>query len=211
MSDVDDILSGSDLETVGLDTLCDHSDPFFNECRAYGRLQESYLNGEIAVRAYGYTTIAAKEIHQLGKEFQVDDWKEDAEVHKYLDLPPERYLFRAIVKDFIRDDIQWTHKIIKRMKRDLLRIREQGIYPIDIRSRNYKGGLLVDFGLAMTTPHYYLDTCPDRQYDRVIEHDLYHFDLMIKEAGVKTWVTAYNQEYKKKLRPRDSTKVRYTK
>lgn len=84
-------LSGSDLEIVGLDTLYSHSDSFFNECRAYGRLYKSNQYKEVAVRAYGYTTITAKEIHQLGKEFGVEDWEEDAEVHEYHDVPPERY------------------------------------------------------------------------------------------------------------------------
>ncbi|KAL8925691.1 MAG: hypothetical protein Q9208_003374 [Pyrenodesmia sp. 3 TL-2023] len=200
-----DSLSESDIEMLGLDTLYAHSDPFYNECRAYGRLDESHLNGEVAVRAHGYTTIPATDVHQLGKDFQVDSWEEDAEEHEYNELPFERHIFRAIVKDLIQDDVRWTHKIVKRMKRDLLRMREQGIYPMDLQSRNYKGGLLLDFSSAMTLPHYQLDKCPDRQYERVMEHDLYHFDQMIAKAGVKTWVTAYNKEYLKKLRPRART------
>lgn len=90
-------------------------------------------------------------------------------------------------------------------------MREQGIFPLDIQSKNYKDGLLVDLSVAMTTPHYYLDMCPDRVYEQVIEHDLYSFDQMVKKAGVKTWVTAYNKEYLKKLRPRESTRVHYAK
>lgn len=82
---------------------------------------------------------------------------------------------------------------------------------MDIRLRNYKGGLLLDLSSAMTTPHFYLEMCPDRVYEEVMDEDLYHFDQMIKEAGVKTWVTAYNKEYMKKLRPRDAKRMKYTK
>ncbi|KAL8906226.1 MAG: hypothetical protein Q9207_002148 [Kuettlingeria erythrocarpa] len=206
-----DAISESDLEVVGLDTFYAQSDPFYNECRAYGRLDESHLNGKVAVRAYGYTTIAAKEVHRLGKEYQVDDWQEDAEEHEYNELPPERHLFRAIIKDIMQDDVRWTHKTVKRMRQDLLRMRERGIYPMDIVSRNYKGGLLVDFSSAMTTPHFYLKMCPDRQYERVMNTDLYDFDEMIKEARVKTWVIAYNKEYLKKLRPRAPDRAKYSK
>ncbi|KAL8762104.1 MAG: hypothetical protein Q9184_001849 [Pyrenodesmia sp. 2 TL-2023] len=206
-----DSIPESDLEIAGLDTLYAHRDPFYNECRAYGRLDESHMNGKIAVRAYGYTTIPATEVHRLGKDFQVNSWEEDAEEHEYNELPLERGLFRAIVKDLIRDDVRWTHKIVKRMKRDLLRMREQGIYPMDIQSRNYKGGLLLDFGSAMTSPHYRLDTCSDRLYEKVMDHDLYEFDQMIGKAGVKTWVIAYNKEYMKRLRPRSHNRVKYSK
>lgn len=163
------------------------------------------------MRAYGYTTIPATDIHRLGKDFQIDSWEEDGEEQEYNEFPFERYLFRAIVKDLIRDDVRWTHKVVKRIKRDLLRMREQGIYPMDIQSRNYKGGLLLDFSSAMTTPQYYLDTCPDRLYERLMEHDLHYFDQMIKKARVKTWVIAYNKEYLKKLRSRAPNRVKYSK
>lgn len=197
-----DQLTESAVEAVGLDVVHAHTDPFYNECRAYGRLIESGLNGSVAVRAHGYTTIPAQDVHELGEEFQVAEWIQDAEEHQYNDLPSNRQLFRVIVKDLIRDDVRLTHKILNKMRRDLLRMRAQGVYPMDIKLSNYKAGLLVDLSSAMTRPHFFLDTCRESRYERLMKKDLYAFDAMIEKAKVKTWVKANTEDYKEKLRPR---------
>lgn len=56
------------------DLLQAHTDPFYNKCRAYGRLEETKLNGKVAVRGYGYLTFSAEIEDQLERDFQVDDW-----------------------------------------------------------------------------------------------------------------------------------------
>ena len=65
----------------------------------------------------------------------------------------KRAVFRAIVEDLVTDDFSLTHRVVKKMKKILLVIREQGIYPIDLKVSNYKRGLLVDFNTAMTEPY----------------------------------------------------------
>lgn len=195
-----------------MDTLRAHSDPFYNECRAYGRLMESDLNGRVAVRAHGYTTVTEENVHQLAAIFRTEDLIQDSEEHEINhNIPPYRRMFRAIVKDLIRDDVPLTHKIIKKMRHDLLQIREQGIYPLDIKRSNYRGGLLVDFSSARTEPHFFLESCAESQYESIMSTDLYKFDDMIEKAKVKTWVKANNEEYKRKLRPRDPNRKRYPK
>ncbi|KAL8770400.1 MAG: hypothetical protein Q9209_003826 [Squamulea sp. 1 TL-2023] len=201
----------SEVEDVGLDVIHAHSDPFYNECRAYGRLLEFDLNGSIAVAAHGYMTIPAKKVHELGRRFQIDDWTKDAEEHSHQDLPPYRHVFRAIVKDFIPNDLPFTHKRVKQMLQHLMKMRERGIYPMDIKRSNYKGGLLVDLSAAMTRPHFFLDMCAESRYERLMNEDLCAFDDMIDEAKVKTWVRAYTEDYKKRLRPRNPARKLYPK
>lgn len=82
---------------------------------------------------------------------------------------------------------------------------------MDIKINNYKAGLLVDLSSAMTRPHFFLDMCPEPRYERIMNEDLCAFDDMIEEAKVKTWVKAYTEGYKAKLRPRDPARKRYPK
>ncbi|KAL8895057.1 MAG: hypothetical protein Q9207_008314 [Kuettlingeria erythrocarpa] len=203
-------LTGPDLDAIGLDLLHAYNDPFYNECRAFGKLVESKTNGRIAVRCHGYTTIPAEVVHQVGIKFQIDEWMEDAEEQKNYELPLHRQLFRAIVKDLIQVNVPLTCIRVKRMRRDLLRIREQGIYPMDIKASTYKSGML-DLGSAITEPNFFFGMCPWWQLERLMDEDLVAFDKMVEKAGVKTWVRAFTKRYLRRLRPRDAARKKYPK
>lgn len=56
---------GKENDLVPDDLLQAHSDPFYNERRAYGRLEEEKLNGKVAVRCYDYLTLSAEIEGQL--------------------------------------------------------------------------------------------------------------------------------------------------
>lgn len=56
---------GRENDLVANDLLQAHSDPFYNEWRAYGRLEEEKLNGKVAVRCYDYLTLSAEIEGQL--------------------------------------------------------------------------------------------------------------------------------------------------
>jgi hypothetical protein len=178
-------------------------DPFFNECRAYGRLIDKNVNGKVAVRCYGYLMIPANREDELKERFGVTTWNRPDEE----DLKPasRREPFRAIVKDLVTEDVPLTAKIAKRMLLDLRRMRKFEVYNMDIQARNYKGGRLVDFSVAMTTPHYLFVIKPawrkeDYQYD-----DLRSFDHMLDEAKIVTLNRATpNREFVSKLRPRNN-------
>ncbi|KAL8836439.1 MAG: hypothetical protein Q9170_002927 [Blastenia crenularia] len=200
-SDLEALYDG-ELDRIGLKTLHAHSDPFFNECRAYGKLIDSSLNGRVAVRCHGYTTLHFKEVYQLGARFHIEDLEEEAESYRWNRVPPENSLYRAIVKDLIRDDLPLTHMRVKRMRRDLLKMRALGIYPMDIRLSNYRAALLIDFGTAITEPHYTFEISPEWQNVLTRNTDLIEFDEMVEKAAVKTWVKAWNKRYLEKLRPR---------
>ena len=56
---------GKKEESISDDLLQAHMDPFYNECRAYGRLEEANLNGKVAVRCHGYMTFPAEDEEEL--------------------------------------------------------------------------------------------------------------------------------------------------
>ena len=193
-------------EYLSLDTLHAHSDPFYNECRAYGRLKEKGLDGEVSIRCHGYTTVPATMEPILEDRFNVSDWDRDD-----YDKPiKERAAFRAIVKDLVREDPPLNHRLLKKMLKDLAKIREQGVYPLDIMRRNYKGGLLVDFSNAMTEPHYLFDIQPEWQMKSYKNQDLFQFDSMVEDERVKTSLRALPKlETLMKLRPRGHLQEKY--
>ena len=198
----------SEEEIVSLDILHAHRDPFYNECRAYGRLNEANLDGKVAVRCHGYTTLPATIESKLEKRFDVVDWdRGDDDDDKPI---KQKAVFRAIVKDLVMEDIPLTHRVVKKMKKDLLTIREEGIYPIDIKASNYKKGLLVDFSTAMTEPHYLFEIKPDWHVRSFKNEDFFAFDQMIEDEKVRATVRAApNQDYLRKLRRRDYITKKY--
>ena len=114
-------LSERENEQISDDLLHAHADPFYRECRAYGRLEEKKLNGKVAVYCHGYITISANKEEQLEREFDVVDWDRPGEEY---DKPvSQRQPFRAIVKDLVLKDIPLTAKIADKMLTDLKRIR----------------------------------------------------------------------------------------
>ena len=70
---------GNENDLVSDDLLKAHMDPFYNECRAYGRLRECRLDGKVAVRCHGYIAIPAQVEDQLEQEFEIDDWDRPGE------------------------------------------------------------------------------------------------------------------------------------
>lgn len=109
--------------------------------------------------------------------------------------------FRALVKEFIDSD--FDIKKPGKMLRDLKRLNEMGIYQKDVRAANYKNGLLVDFSVACTEPHWRIDMLEGDLETLEIwkDGDLYEFDNMIRDEGIKTYVRAKpNLQYTRKLR-----------
>ena len=186
-------------ETISISLIRAHMDPFYNECRAYGRLAEAGLDGIIAVRCYGYLTLPAAIEDELEGKFDVATW--DRPEEDFDKSISERQPLRAIVKELIRDDRPFIAKDVNKMLRDLKRLRRLGVYPIDVRARNYRAGLLVDFSAAMTEPHYLFKIQPKWHVSKLQGDDLLNFDKMTEDAKLGTWVRATpNHDYLQKLR-----------
>ncbi|KAF2229864.1 hypothetical protein EV356DRAFT_536888 [Viridothelium virens] len=146
-----------------------HSDPFFAECRAYGRINEEraskgWKGRDFAARCHGFIALPAATYEDiLVDQFGITDWsrdKEDRQVSK-----AERQPFRALVKTLVETPI--TIKNPPTMLRDLKKLRSLGVFQRDIYARNYKDGLLVDFSLAWTKPHWHWDLLNTKEKEKM--------------------------------------------
>ena len=164
-------------------------DPFFAECRAYGRVEEFYKKKggkrketeTIAVPCYGYLYVSLDQEDILREKFGIEDWNR-------LGSRP----IRGLVKKFIptEEPIDIKQRSITRMVRDLRTLHRIGVYSRDVSPRNYRGGLIVDFGNAYTEPSCALRVLPKWLVDQEKSVDLRDFDKMINELGIKTTVRA---------------------
>lgn len=194
------LVYAGDADRVPINLLHAHNDPFNKECRAFGRLIERKLNGIVAVGCYGYLTIPEKKEEQLEQEFNIGFERLEEEDDNE-NTPSERRPLCAIVKELIREDVPLSEQVLGKMLRDLKKIRAQGVYPLDIVRRNYKGGRLLDMSIAMTSPHYYFDIWPRWDVELKQREDLLNFDKMVEDEGIDTWRRAVrNDEYCSKLR-----------
>lgn len=182
-----------------LDHLNCYFDPFYNECRAYGKLIDAKLNGEVAVRCHGYLMLSPEHEDELDHRFGITGWNRPIE--EYDKSPSERQPLRAIVKDLVLEDTEWIPRIANKMLRDLKKMRKLEIYTMDIKPENYKAGLLVDLSLALTAPHVVFQIKPEFQTRGYKNQDLVDFDAMMRDQKVKTRIRAFrNAETTRKLR-----------
>ena len=176
-----------------------HMDPFFNECRAFGRIIEAGLNGKVAVSCYGHLTVSAKLEDELKKRFGVKKWLRPES--EYEEPVSRRQPFRAIVKTLLPTRLSMDSKFVAKALRDLKSIRRLKVYVMDIRARNYVAGTLVDLSNAITEKHYLFYITPLWRVRLFKKEDLEYFDGMIEELGIQTWERALpNDTYRSKLR-----------
>lgn len=192
-------MSSEEIYEISIETVRLQTDPFYNECRAYGRLIEHGMNGKVAVLCYGHLVIPAAIEEELAQRFDVHTWTRP-EVE--LKLPTsKRQPLRAIVKDLVQDNIVLNENLLSRMRKDLLKIRKLGVHPQDVRLRNYGSGLLLDFSIAITKPHWIFDTREPWMIRSIGKHEMQMFQALVLDPGVKTWLRAVrNREYCMKLR-----------
>ncbi|KAI1753886.1 hypothetical protein F4782DRAFT_496185 [Xylaria castorea] len=218
-------ITGLLRQNLSDETLTFHSDPFFAECRAYGRINQYYEGlrdktrrgprgsrprrsrpgprdvqiRQLAVPCYGYMTLAAEYEKMLGDKFGVWDWNRlEREDSRQITKTP----FRCLVKQLIPSQVSILNP--RRMLGDLKQLRKIGILTRDIYARNYKAGLLVDFSVAWTKPHWCWEGLGPYQRECEEKSELCLFDAMIKSEEIKTTVRATrNGEYCQKLRSYD--------
>lgn len=100
------------------------------------------------------------------------------------------------------NDTPLTDNIADKILRDTKRMRRCGIYPGDVRIRNYKNGLLVDLSAARTEPFHLFDIRFAKQVAKMKNRDLYMWEDMVEENQVETSLRAVrNEKYCAKLRP----------
>ena len=174
-------------------------DPFFNECRAFGRIIEAGLNGKVAVSCHGHLTVSAELEDELKRRFDVKEWHRPEP--EYEEPVFRRQPFRAIVKTLLPTRLSMDSKLVGKALRDLKRMRRLKVYAMDIRARNYVAGILVDLSNAITEKNYLFYVSPAWRVRLYQKEDLEYFDGMIEELGIQTWERALPKDaYRAKLR-----------
>ncbi|KAH8744974.1 kinetochore Sim4 complex subunit FTA2-domain-containing protein [Diaporthe sp. PMI_573] len=128
-----------------VDVVRHQRDPFYAECRAFGLLTEHIKDNELAVRCHGYTFLPASLERRIHQQFGINDWNRQEE--------HEGQPLRAILKDYIIYHSVCGRKTLSKMRENITKLNGLGIYNMDIREDNYRGGRLFDFSLAITSPH----------------------------------------------------------
>ncbi|KAH6847092.1 kinetochore Sim4 complex subunit FTA2-domain-containing protein [Chaetomium sp. MPI-CAGE-AT-0009] len=190
-------------DSVPLSDVIFHTDPFYAECRAYGRIKKAQGNRrgkrELAVPCHGYLFLQERDM-QILREERVD-LNEDAVDNKLLQVNREDGRVRAIVKDFVPGDSGVNAGNIRQILRDIRALNRLGIYVGDVRADNFKAGKIVDFGLSSTVPHCIMKSLDEVGLRDSKLEDLVMFDEMVVEEGLVTTVKAMpNMEYCSKLR-----------
>lgn len=183
-----------------------HTDPFYAECRAYGRIKEAQSKGTlkqtIVTPCHGFLIVKDQD-KQLLEERGIDLGAE----YEFLQRTGEDGHVRAIVKDLAPPKSGVDASSLPKILRDIRWLQKLKIYNRDIRAENFRSDKLVDFGSALTEPHCILSafdrTNKEEARDTRLE-DLVMFDDMVKEEGIETEVRAMpNLDYCQKLRSRD--------
>jgi hypothetical protein len=180
-----------------------HTDPFYAECRAYGRIHQAQKNQpgkrQLAVRCHGYLLLQERDTQALLKRGV--DLDADVVDEELLRVNKENGQVRAIVKDFVPGDSGVNQKSIRGILRDIRALNKLGIYVGDVRADNFRGGKLVDFGLSSTEPHCIMKALDKVGLRETKLEDLVMFDEMVIAEGLDTTVRAMpNKEYRAKLR-----------
>ncbi|KAK3291896.1 kinetochore Sim4 complex subunit FTA2-domain-containing protein [Chaetomium fimeti] len=189
--------------SVPLSDVIFHTDPFYAECRAYGRIKQAQGNRrgkrEVAVPCHGYLFLQERDMQILRD--QGVDLDEDAVDDELLRVNQENGRARAIIKDFVPGDAGVNVGNLREILRDIRALNKLGIYVSDVRTDNFKAGKIVDFGLSSTEPHCIMKALDEVGLRDLKLEDLVMFDEMVVEEGLVTTVRAMpNMEYCSKLR-----------
>lgn len=165
-----------------------YDDSFHCECRAYGRLKEANLD-QMVVPCHGYVFLTPDQEKAFRTRSTYLPWPLIRRP-EYADTP-----VRGIIKEWVREGTpNFTAGMVPGMKRDIAAMHLAGVINRDIGRASYMGGKLVDFGIAVTVPHYKIDYCKEviargkervegrrqeLEYLRDIDGD--RFDSMIEE------------------------------
>ncbi|PHH89296.1 hypothetical protein CDD83_6338 [Cordyceps sp. RAO-2017] len=212
-----------------VETIAFHNDPFFAECRAYGRIKEAQAKGMlkrgVAVRCEGFLLPRDEDkkfLERKGVDFEeqdvaesgdddscgggVDDQKEK-EQKDFVDRPQKLRKrrgsrpVRAIVKELASTESGVKARSLRRILRDIRLLSRPKIYNRDVCKDNFRNKKLVDFGSSWTEPHCILEADEDEAAETRVE-DLVMFDEMVAIEALKTDVRATsNWLYCNKLRP----------
>lgn len=196
------LLDKSD-EPFPLRNIVYYTDPFYAECRAYGRILEAQRNrgvrSAVAVKCHGYLFLSDRDRRQLEKRgLTFNNQIIDKDLRQVIG---QDTCLRAIVKDLAPEESGIGKNGLAKVLMDIRSLNRIKIYNRDIRAENFRGRRLVDFGRSWTEPHRILDALAEIDARDARLEDLVMFDDMIEEEGIRTKLRAIpNMLYCEKLR-----------
>ncbi|KAI1427510.1 kinetochore Sim4 complex subunit FTA2-domain-containing protein [Xylaria sp. FL1777] len=176
-------------ENYPVEKVMAYTDPFYAECRAYGRIKEAVDKGEvrekIAVNCHGYLFLGADD----------QRWLEDQGIYLGTERLNDELLPiiagagkpRALVKDFEiagPELNKQTPQQIRKIFRRVWLLNQLGIYNRDVRAENFRNGWLVDFDTAYTLPHDIYNILPPFEAEETKAEDAVMFEDMLEEEGI---------------------------
>ncbi|KAK7431589.1 hypothetical protein QQZ08_001807 [Neonectria magnoliae] len=173
-------------DDVSLETIAYYTDPFYSECRAYGRIHQGIkkreLKPDVVIPCHGFFFLREKDKRILdSRNINLELDKVD---HNYQRSTVGGYRVRAIVKDLASAGSGVNGQSLRRILEDIVKLNSLRIYNMDIRLDNYRDGKLVDFGASWTEPHILLDELDDETATEYRIVDRAMFDRMVKDEGI---------------------------
>ncbi|KAI0391760.1 kinetochore Sim4 complex subunit FTA2-domain-containing protein [Xylariaceae sp. FL0594] len=164
-----DWMDSEDIEfedEVAMTAIGQYGEPFYAECRAYGRLQETGYEA-LSVKCYGYVLLDDDHERQLTKLCSDDTpthskfcgTGQDAggpemRVHFLTEANRTPPPLRAVVKELGKpSETNFHAKDLRKMLRDIGQLQQLGIIKIDPAPRQIINGKISDFSTSLTTPH----------------------------------------------------------
>lgn len=181
-----------------------HTDPFFAECRAYGRIEQARAKEkrvrQVAARCYGFLVLGARDEQHL-KRNGFELWPETLPPGDEYRTMAQGSPVRALVKEYVEDDPDPDLRAMTWMLKDIRFLNRNKCLNRDIKRENYRNGLLVDFGCAWTEPHCLIRLASKERVETWRKTDSVQFDSMAEEQGFGDVIRAMpNRKYRQKLR-----------
>ncbi|KAH6692542.1 kinetochore Sim4 complex subunit FTA2-domain-containing protein [Plectosphaerella plurivora] len=189
-----------------------HDDPFYAECRAFGRLKETGME-HLAVKVHGYIKVETNErtTEMLRPAFSLEKYQQIRNLDDFfhdgnIDCETREHIpVMGIVKDWIdggelvdqceeeerfyRNNLENHQCIIRQASSNLENLHllhKHGIVIRDLHSDQYINGKLVDLSYSWTTPHVLAQGDrfrPDWSLASLAARDLYEFQKMIQNEN----------------------------
>lgn len=169
-----------------LHTVTYYRDPFYNECRAYGRIREP-LKGkrklsDVAVPCHGFLFLSDRDQQYLDDN-GYELWSSIIDP-SYQEKTIEGFRYRAIVKDLASSGPGVTGDNLGKVFNRTVAMNQHKIVNCDIRLDNFRDGKIVDFGNSFTSPHIIMDSLRAADIDFHRAWDRMMFDQMVIDERI---------------------------
>lgn len=179
------------IDREATEAIHQYVDPFYAECRAYGRLQETG-HEDLALKCHGYVLLDSKHEEALrGKEDREGSVVSYRPFYVHGDEEPPRV--RCIIKE-LGSPLSLTQGMAYRLLDDVKSLHQLGITGLDLKLEQIINGKIADFSMALTFPHFVMSPQLDlnlpiewRQISEVITWRHFYWDYIGIHEIVNEW------------------------